>query len=58
MKTEKIGKVLINYDNYKGSDAYNEGDDVEERILEVLKTGQNITEALLQDCLLYTSRCV
>lgn len=49
MKTEKIGKVLINYDNYKGSDAYNEGDDVEERILEVLKTGQNITEALLQD---------
>lgn len=34
---EKIGSVILNYDYYSGQDLYNDGDDVENRILEIVK---------------------
>lgn len=34
---EKIGGVVLNYDYYCGQDLYNDGDAVEERILEIVK---------------------
>lgn len=34
---EKIGGVTLNYDYYCGQDLYNDGDSVEERILEIVK---------------------
>ena len=34
---EKIGKVRLNYDYYEGKDLYNDGDEIETRILNIVK---------------------
>lgn len=36
---EKIGKIIMNYDYYKGEDLYSDGD-IEDEILEIVKTEQ------------------
>lgn len=38
---EKIGKVVLNYDYYMGKDLYNEGDEIENRILKIVKNETN-----------------
>ncbi len=45
---EKIGNVQLNYTYYHGSDAYSDGD-IENRLLEIVKTSENPEEALLQE---------
>ena len=34
---ERIGGVILNYDYYCGQDLYNDGDEVEEKILDIVK---------------------
>lgn len=47
--TEKIGSVTLNYSFYKEGDCYNEGDEVEEKVLEVVKSTNDYTQALKED---------
>jgi SAM-dependent methyltransferase len=37
-KQEKIGKVTLDYQYYSGQDLYSDGDDIENRILDIVKT--------------------
>lgn len=46
---EKIGEVTLNYSFYKEGNYYNEGDEVEEKILEVVKTTDDYTQILKGD---------
>jgi len=46
---EKIGDITINLSYYCGYDLYNEGDEVEEIILETVKYGNNYIELLATD---------
>ena len=46
---EKIGGVTLDYRWLPEGAVYNEGDDVEERVLAVLKSGQDPLEALKED---------
>ena len=43
---EFIGKIKLNYNFYKGSDLYNDGDEIEERLLNICKSGK-VEEELL-----------
>lgn len=47
--TEKIGNVTLNYSYYKEGKEYNEGDDVENKVLEIVKTTDDYTQALIND---------
>ena len=38
---EKIGKVRLNYDYYEGKDLYNDGDEIETRILNIVKNEED-----------------
>lgn len=46
---EKIGEVTLNYSFYKEGNCYNEGDEVEEKVLEVVKTTDDYTQVLKSD---------
>lgn len=46
---KKIGKVILNLDYFDDSDVYNEGDDVENRVLEIVKSTDDYTEAIAND---------
>ena len=39
MNEEKIGNVIMDLSFYKGSDTYSDGESVEDRILEIVKSG-------------------
>lgn len=45
----KIGLVELDYRFFDGQDAYNEGDDVEEKVLAVFKEGRNPWQVLQED---------
>ncbi len=48
--TEKVGNVILNYDYYKDDGKmYNEGDEVEDKILETVKTTDDYSEVLSND---------
>ena len=46
---EKLGEVTLNYSFYKEGNCYNEGDEVEEKVLEVVKTTDDYTQVLKSD---------
>ena len=46
MNEEKIGNVTIDLTYYKGSDAYSDGDSVEDRLLDIVKGDGDIAERL------------
>lgn len=46
---EKIGNVFLNLDYFKNEDLYNEGDDVEEKILQTVKQTDDYTNVLASD---------
>lgn len=46
---EKIGEVTLNYSFYKEGNCYNEGNEVEEKVLEVVKTTDDYTQVLKSD---------
>ena len=46
MNEEKIGNVIIDLSFYKGSDTYSDGESVEDRILEIVKSGCDIDKRL------------
>ena len=46
---EKLGEVTLNYSFYKEGNCYNEGDEVEEKVLEVVKTTDDYTRVLKSD---------
>ena len=48
MSEEKIGNVILDLTYYKGSDAYSDGDAVEDRLLDIVKSGENIRERLMK----------
>ena len=37
LKTDKIGKIVLNYEFYSGTDEYSDGDAVENKILDIVK---------------------
>ena len=47
MENISIGKVKLNLENYSGTDTYSDGD-IEERLLEIVKSGQDIEELLTE----------
>ena len=46
MNEEKIGNVILDLSFYKGSDTYSDGESVEDRLLEIVKSGCDIDEKL------------
>ncbi|MCR4792751.1 MAG: class I SAM-dependent methyltransferase [Lachnospiraceae bacterium] len=46
MSEEKIGNVILDLTYYKGTDAYSDGEQVEDRLLDIVKSGQSIDERL------------
>ena len=46
MNEEKIGNVIMDLSFYKGSDTYSDGESVEDRILDIVKSGCDIDERL------------
>ncbi len=46
MNEEKIGNVILDLSYYKGSDAYSDGESVEDRLLGIVKSGEDIAERL------------
>lgn len=46
MNEEKIGNVILDLSFYKGSDAYSDGESVEDRLLDIVKSGEDIGERL------------
>lgn len=46
MSEEKIGNVILDLTYYKGSDAYSDGESVEDRLLEIVRDGEDIGERL------------
>lgn len=48
---EIIGNVTLNYEYYDGTDSYNDGDDVEEKLLEICRLGKR--EAALHESSLW-----
>lgn len=44
---EKIGNVILNYEYYGGEDYYSDGDDIEEKLLNICKSGSR--EAVLRE---------
>ena len=46
MNEEKIGNVIMDLSFYKGSDTYSDGESVEDRILEIVKSGCDIDKRL------------
>lgn len=46
MNEEKIGNVIMDLSFYKGSDTYSDGESVEDRILEIVKSGSDIDKRL------------
>ena len=46
MSEEKIGNVILDLTYYKGSDAYSDGESVEDRLLGIVRDGEDIGERL------------
>ena len=45
---EKIGNVTLNYDYYSGEDLYSEGDEAENKVLEIVKNTDDYTDEILR----------
>ncbi len=46
---EKIGNVILNYDYYSGKDLYSEGDETENKVLEIVKRTDNYEEEIMNN---------
>lgn len=48
MSEEKIGNVILDLEYYKGTDEYSDGESVEDRLLDIVKSGEDIGRRLAQ----------
>ena len=48
MSEEKIGNVILDLSFYKGTDTYSDGESVEDRILDIVKSGEDIDRRLAE----------
>ena len=48
MSEEKIGNVILDLTYYKGTDEYSDGESVEDRLLDIVKSGEDIGKRLAQ----------